>query len=66
MLWITAKNQVTINPKDGKNAFSGIPTCIHHRLPGLTLLPVSLLGKLPKRLGPQVEVNQRGLFILQV
>ena len=48
-----------------ENALSGIPTRVHHRLPGLTLLPVSSLGKLPKRLGPRVKVNQRDLRILQ-
>ena len=36
-----------------------------YRLPGLTLLPVSALGKLPKRLGSRVKVNQRGLRVLQ-
>ena len=48
-----------------EKAFSGIPTRVHHCLPGLKLLPVSPLGKLPKTLGPRVEVNQRGLRVLQ-
>ena len=48
-----------------ENAFSGILTRVNHCLPGLALLPVSPLGKLPKRLGPRVEVNQRGLRILR-
>ena len=60
----TANNQLTINPKD-KNSFSGIPTLIHHHLPRFNALPVLPLGKLLKRLGTQVEVNQRGLCILQ-
>ena len=29
---VTASNQLTINPKGGKKAFSGIPTRIHHCL----------------------------------
>ena len=33
----TANNQLTINPKDRKNAFSGILTHVHSCLPGLTL-----------------------------
>ena len=37
----TASNQLTTNPQHGKKAFSGIPTQVHRRLPGLTLLPVS-------------------------
>ena len=45
---VTANNQLTINPKYQKKAFSGIPTQVHYHLPGLTLLPVSPLGKLPK------------------
>ena len=48
-----------------KKALSGISTRVHHRLPRLTLLPVSPLGKLLRRLGPQVEVNQRGWWVLQ-
>ena len=44
-----ANNQLTINPKDGEKAFSGILTQIHHHLLGLMLLSVSLLDKLPKR-----------------
>ena len=64
---VMANNQLTINPKDGKKAFPGIPTWVHHRLPVLMLLHVlvSPLGKLPKRLGPQVQVNQEGLSVLQ-
>ena len=44
----TASNQLTINPKDGEKAFSGILTRVHYCLPGLTLLPVLPLGKPPK------------------
>ena len=40
-------NQRTINPKDRKNAFSGIPTRVHHRLPGLTLYPCRHLVSYP-------------------
>ena len=43
----TANNQRTIKPKDKKNAYSGIPTQVHHCLPRLTLLPVSPLGNWP-------------------
>ena len=35
--------QLTINLKDGKNAFSGIPTRVHHRLPGLNSRSLPLL-----------------------
>ena len=58
-------NQLTINPKDGKKAFSGIPTRVHHCLLRFRLLPVLPLGKPPKRLGPRLEVNQTGLCVLQ-
>ena len=43
------------------NHFFGTLTLVHHHLLGLALLlPVSPLGKLPKRLGPRVEVIQIG------
>ena len=53
----TTSEQSTLKKE---KCLSGIPTRVHHHLPGLTLLPVLPLGKLPKRLGPRVEVNQRG------
>ena len=65
--WLWSHGQqpaLKINPKD-KSVFSRIPTLIHHRLPRFNALPVLPLGKLLKRLGAQVEVNQRGLCILQ-
>ena len=33
MHFVTTSNQLTSNPKDGKDAFSGIPTQVHHCLP---------------------------------
>ena len=63
MLLSTASNQLTINHKDGKvpSLGSRLESIIASQ--DLKLLPVSPLGKLPKRLGPRVEVNQRGLCI---
>ena len=59
---VTASNQLTINHKDRNMPSLGSrPTSI------ITLtyaLPVLPLGKLPKKLGPQIEVNQRGLCFL--
>ena len=37
---------------------------VHHCFPGLMLTSVTT-GKQPKKLGPQVEVNQRGSCVLQ-
>ena len=65
MLLVTTINQLSINPKDGKNVSTGILTQVHHYLPGLMLLPVSPLGKLPEKLRPQVDINQIGLCVLQ-
>ena len=52
---VMANNQLRINRKKPES---------YHQLPRLTLLPVSPLDKLPKRLGRWVEVMQRGLCIL--
>ena len=54
---VTAYNQPTINPKDRRKTFSEILTRVHHRLPGLALLPVPLLGMMDSGRDPR-----EGLF----
>ena len=51
MLWVTANNQLTINPKGGKMPSLESRPQVHQHLPEGSL-------------GPRVEVNQRGLCIL--
>ena len=49
---------IIVKPKERNQAFSGIPTQVHRRLPGPT--HYTSFARLAKRLGPGVKVNQRG------
>ena len=67
-----AITNIELRPTTSKQSTLKIEKCLFWdpdpspSLPSRTnALPVSPLGKLSKRLGPQVEVNQRGFCILQ-